>query len=332
MTLISVIIPAYNAGKTIKATIESVLNQTFSDFEIIIINDGSTDSTLEIIEHIPDHRIKVLSYPNSGPQKSRNRGISEASGEYLAFLDADDIWTPDKLESQLNALVENPEAAVAYSWTNWVNETGEVWRRGTYISAAGNVYEQLLLIDFVGSGSNPLIRRQALASVGDFDESLVGGQDWDMWLRLAALYPFAVVPLPQILYRKSPDSNSWSNNVERQEIGFNRVIEKALFQAPESIQQRKKDIIANRYKCLVVDALERPSGQRRALTAARFLWTAIKNDPSLIRAKVLVKVVLRIAIMALLPPQKAQELLTKLGKLSDIQAFYGYLQLEPRSR
>jgi glycosyltransferase involved in cell wall biosynthesis len=329
MPVISVIIPVYNAEATIRETIQSVLNQTFSDFELIVINDGSQDSTLEIISNIPDPRIKVFSYPNSGPQKSRNRGIKKATGDYLAFLDADDLWTPDKLDAQFQALEAHPEAAVAYSWTNWVDEKGQFWRRGTYISASGDVQAKLLLIDFIGSGSNPLIRRQALEKVGNFDESLVGGQDWDMWLRLAAYYPFAVVPKPQVLYRKSLTSNSWSNNVERQEKGFKNVMAKALEQAPESIKSLRGDIISNRYKCLVVDALERPSSRQRGLTAARFLWIALSNDPSLLQARVLVKVVLRMTIVTLLPPQQAQALLAKLGKLAEVHALYGYLRSDP---
>lgn len=326
MPLISVIIPAYNAEKTIKETIESVLNQTFSEFELIVINDGSEDSTLDIVSSISDTRIKVFSYSNSGPQKSRNRGIAIAIGEYLAFLDSDDLWTPDKLESQLKVLQENTEAAVAYSWSNWIDTKGKVWRRGTYMSETGNIYEKLLLIDFIGSGSNPLVRAQAIVEVGEFDESLVGGQDWDMWLRLAALYPFVVVPHPQVLYRKDPHSNSWSNNVERQEIGFKRVIEKALSQAPESIQKRKKDIIGNRYKCLVVDALERPSGRSRALTAARYLGIAIINDLSLLRARVLLKVLLRTGILSIFPLPIAESILEKFDKVSNIQALYGYIK------
>ncbi|NER48248.1 MAG: glycosyltransferase family 2 protein [Symploca sp. SIO1A3] len=125
MPTISVIIPAYNAQKTIQETINSVLNQTFSDFELIVINDGSQDSTLEIVSSISDRRMRVYSYPNAGPQKSRNRGIAQATGEYVSFLDADDLWRADKLEAQLQALQGNSQAAVAYSWTDYINESGQ---------------------------------------------------------------------------------------------------------------------------------------------------------------------------------------------------------------
>ncbi|NJL36223.1 MAG: glycosyltransferase [Leptolyngbyaceae cyanobacterium RM2_2_4] len=329
MPLISVVTPAYNAEKTIKRTVKSVLDQTFSDLELIVINDGSKDSTLDILSNIKDPRLKVFSHSNSGPQISRNRGIKEATGEYISFLDADDLWTPDKLESQFNALQANPEAAVAYSWTDCIDESDRFLRRGSHISATGDVFAKLLSVDFIESGSNPLIRRHAVDSVGYFDESLVGGQDWDMWLRLAAKFPFTVVPLPQILYRKYPNSNSWSNNVERQEIGFKRVIEKALAEAPDSVKCHQKTIISNRYKCLIVDALERPSGRKRALTTARFLWIALKNDPSLLRARVLIKVILKTVLVGLLPDRQAQALFAKLGSLSDVKALQGYLRLDP---
>ncbi|NES72852.1 MAG: glycosyltransferase family 2 protein, partial [Okeania sp. SIO2D1] len=113
MTLISVIIPVYNGEKTIRDTINSVLKQSFADFELIIINDGSTDSTLEVINSFQDHRLKVFSYPNAGQGASRNRGIELAKGEYISFIDADDMWTSDKLEKQLQALQDNPQAGVA---------------------------------------------------------------------------------------------------------------------------------------------------------------------------------------------------------------------------
>ncbi len=328
MPEISIITPAYNGAKTIVETIKSVLEQTFTDWELIVINDGSQDSTLELVSSIQDPRIQIFSYANSGAQKSRNRGIGKARGKYLAFLDADDLWTRDKLEAQWQALQKHPEAGVAYSWTNYIDEKSEFWRRGSYISASGNVFAKLLLIDFVENGSNPLVRADTIAEVGDFDETLVAGQDWDMWLRLAAGCDFVVVSRPQILYRQYPSYTSWSNNVERRELGFQRVMEKALEQAPESIKGLKRQIVANRYKCLVVDALAKPAGRKRALTAARFIYTAVINDLYLLRTKALIKVLFIISVMALLPPQQAQALLSKMGKLSNVQTLLGYLRLD----
>jgi len=121
MPVISVIIPAYNAEKTILETIQSLQKQTFTDFEIIVINDGSTDGTVELLNAIEDSRVKVFSYENGGLPVARNRGIDRATGEYITFVDADDLWTPDKLELQLTALRQHPEAGIAYSWTAFIN-------------------------------------------------------------------------------------------------------------------------------------------------------------------------------------------------------------------
>jgi glycosyltransferase involved in cell wall biosynthesis len=309
MPVVSVIIPVYQGGKTIRETIESVLNQTFTDFELIIIDDGCHDNTLEVIENIRDTRKKVFSYPNAGVSASRNRGLEQASGEFISFLDADDLWTPDKLEAQLKALQDNPKAAVAYSWTDWIDESGQFLRPGGHITINGDAYAKLLLRDFVESGSNPLIRRQALAEVGGFEKSVTPAEDWDMWLRLAARYEFVAVPSPQILYRVSPNSASF--DVWKMEAGSLQTIERAFAQAPESLQYLKKEVLGNRYKYLTLKALEGPPERRRGLTATRFLWHAIRNDPAWLgRTQLMLIVLFKIALATLLPSQQAQTLLS----------------------
>ena len=327
MFLISVIIPVYNGAKTIRKTIESVLNQTFLDFELIVINDGSQDATLEIVDSFKDSRLKVFSYPNTGPSQSRNRGISHASGKYISFIDADDVWRADKLEAQLQVLHANPQATVAYSWTDYIDESGQFLRRGAHISVTGDVFKYLLLANFLENGSNPLICAHALAEVGGFDESLTHAEDWDMWLRLAAHYQFVAVPSPQIFYRVY--DNSSSSNVFKLEAGCLQVINRAFTQSPESLQYLKRHSIANIYKYLTNKALEGVPQRRRSLVAVRFLICAVSKDPSLLSARVLLKVLLKIVVITLLPSHLAQALLTKVGKLSNIEALHGYLQLEP---
>ncbi|MGL4881058.1 MAG: glycosyltransferase family 2 protein [Waterburya sp.] len=234
MPKISVIIPAYNAEKTISRTIESVQKQTFGDFELIIINDGSIDRTAEIVQNIKDLRLKLFSYENGGVSVARNRGIHNASGDYLAFLDADDLWTNDKLEKQLAALEANPEAGVAYSLTSYIDEQDNLLYRCNPVSFEGNVLKQLLLTNFLINGSNPLIRQQAIKSIGKFDPSLKSSEDWDYYLRLAASYPFVSVPKYQILYRKS--STNMSSNVERMKKTSCIVLERAYQNAPPNMQ------------------------------------------------------------------------------------------------
>jgi glycosyltransferase involved in cell wall biosynthesis len=244
MPTISVIIPAYNAENTILATIKSVLKQTFSDFEIIVINDGSTDKTLEIVQSIQDDRLNIFSYENSGASSARNRGITHATGNYISFLDADDLWTPDKLELQLAALQAHPEAAVAYSWTYVVNAQGELLRTIEHIYE-GNVYGEMLLRSFLTCGSNPLIKREAIESVGEFDITLKSGDDWDYWLRLAYKWNFVVVPKYQIFYLRSVTSKSFKLKIIRDSaLG---ILDKAIKLAPPELQYLKNISLSNIY-------------------------------------------------------------------------------------
>lgn len=284
--LISVIIPTFNNQKTIRETIETVLDQTYSNYELIIINDGSTDSTFKIINSIKDPRTKVFSYPNSGVSASRNRGIHHASGDFIAFLDADDLWTKDKLEAQLKALKNNPQAGVAYSWVDSIDENNNYLRMSSCCTAKGDVYEILLRGNFIVSGSNPMIRSQAIKEIGGFDSSLTHAEDWDLYLKLAARYHFVVIPAPQILYRIS--TNSASTNVYKTELGALRVIKQAFSQAPTNIQPIKMESVGNLYKHLIYKVLEESTGRQKGFKAAKLFWRYLKNDPAshrLIRLK-----------------------------------------------
>jgi len=324
MPLISVVIPVFNGEKTIKETIDSVLKQTFTDFELLVINDGSQDLTVEVVEKIQDSRIQLYSYPNAGLAASRNRGIDRSTGEYIAFIDADDLWTPDKLEAQFNALKSHPEAAVAYSWTDYIDEYSQFLGKGGHITVNGNIYPHLLLTDLLENGSNPLIRKQAFIEVGNFDESLRAAEDWDMLLRLAIRYHFIAVSSPQVLYRIS--SNSMSFNVLQQERESLKVIERAFNQAPESLQYLKKPSLANLYKYLTYKSLEGTPQQKKGLVAARMLSSAVKNDLSLLQAKVIGKVVFKILVMVLLPPDLAQSVITKFKIFSNTTTLLGYMR------
>jgi glycosyltransferase involved in cell wall biosynthesis len=308
---ISVIIPAYNCAITIKETIESVLNQSFSDLELIVINDGSTDSTLNIVSEMKDSRIKIFSYPNAGGNVSRNRGINHAIGEFISFLDADDIWTPDKLATQLQAIDKNPTTKVAYSWTDYIDENGKFVSSGTHISHQGYVYEQLLVKNFLENGSNPLICKDALHHCGGFDESLVAGQDWDMWLRLAREFNFVAVPEVQILYRIS--ANSLSCNLARQEKACLQVLNKAYSTSPESLQHLKAYSFANLYKYLTWKALQNPLNRQKGLAAALFLWKYVKNDSSRLQSRSLTLILLfKIVVILMLPSGLSTALLTSM--------------------
>ena len=278
MPSISVIIPVYNGEKTIRETIESVLNQTYPDFEIIVIDDGSQDATLDIVASIQEPRIKVFSYPNAGVSASRNRGLSHACGEFISFLDADDLWTPDKLETQLKTLQENPQVAVAYSWLDHIDQSGQFLRPGCRTTATGDIYPEFLLCQFLENLSTALIRAQALLEVGGFDESLTHAEDWDILLRLAARYHFTVVPVAQTLYRTSPKSAT--SNLFIMEAEFLKVFERAYSQAPESLQHLRKKTLSIFYKYAIYKSFQVFPGRQKGLKAANLLWHYIINDCS----------------------------------------------------
>ncbi|MGB0383494.1 MAG: glycosyltransferase [Ardenticatenaceae bacterium] len=321
MPKISVIIPVYNGEQTIQETIDSVLAQTFSDFELIVINDGSTDATLEIVTSIQDPRVKLFSYPNRGLSHSRNRGLTHARSDLVAFLDADDLWTADKLEAQRNALQANPQATVAYSWTDFIDEFGQSLGQGIHVTKNGHVLADLLENNFIVNGSNVLIHQDALISVGGFDESFVSAEDWDLWLRLAASYQFVCVPAAQVLYRRT--NYSMSANLPKLEAEALRALERAYSAAPDSLHYLKRHSLARFYKYLTQRALQELPGRReyllgrqRGFVAARFLYHAVRNDPSLLRrVRFMLPLLFKIIATLLLPPQQAPKLITKIESI-----------------
>ena len=280
MPKISIITPAYNADRTILETIESVQNQTFSDFELIIIDDGSKDRTLELVQNVKDERLKFFFYKNSGVCAARNRGISHSTGEFIAFIDADDLWTPDKLELQLAALQQHPEAGVAYSWTYFMYEQEDSAVPGKPVLFEGNVYPKLLVENFLSHGSNPLIRRDAIESVGEFDSSFPHCADWDFYIRLAARWPFVVVPKHQIYYRQSSSSmTSKIDGIERQML---LMFEKAFQSAPIEYQSLRNQSLAWVYEYCTQQYLQYSTNLSEVHQAGQKLWKAIRLHPPIL--------------------------------------------------
>lgn len=326
---ISVIIPAYNAETTICETIESVIAQTHTDWELIVIDDGSTDNTLKVLEQIDEPRMKVFSFENAGVAANRNRGIDRATGEYISFLDSDDLWTPEKLEAQLAALNANPKAAVAYSWTNYIDESGNVLGACAHADLKGDVYQILLLADFIGSGSNPLIKTEALREVGQFNPYVVPTEDWDMWLRLARKYEYAVVPSVQILYRQLVGSGS--HNMSVMEVASSRTLNLAFKDMPESLRYLEPFCWGNRYKCFAWKAFEGNPERQRAMMGVKFLWRAIGYDRNLWKQRATWKMWLKAVLALLLPSSITAPLFAKMGRYANVDGVLQTLQYPVRS-
>jgi glycosyltransferase involved in cell wall biosynthesis len=327
MVLISVIIPVYNGEPTIKETIESVIQQTYSEFEIIVINSDSSDRTLEIVSRIQDQRIKIYNYPKANGSVNRNRGLTHAAGELIAFLDADDIWKPDKLELQYKALQENPQAGVVYSWTDAIDQQGKFLRPCSHTTWQGDIYRKLLLNDFIASGSNVMIRENVLAQIGGFNESLTNAQDRDTWMRLAAITDFVCVPKVQILYRILP--NSVSSNIVGMEAAQLQVIDNAFKnKKAASFQHLQEQALANLYKYLCYKTLDVAPGKQNNLLVVRILWETVKRDPGLLQQRIIYKACVKFVIMMLLPSPLVMKLINQFPSLFNMSTFFGYTKID----
>ncbi|MEW6126824.1 MAG: glycosyltransferase [Acidobacteriota bacterium] len=211
--LVSVVIPTYNSAAFLSEAITSVLNQTYRPVEIIVIDDGSTDNT-ETVAATFKEAIRYSKKANGGPSAARNVGIRHSSGEFIAFLDADDLWLPDKLELQIAHFNEHPEYGVVFTGSQRFNESGVLdsnIRAGRDIPT-GMIFDKILLEHFIAMPS-VMVRRRCLDEVGLFDEGLIGNEDFNFYLRLAKKYPFGFVN--KILVHIRCHDKNLSDNLEQ---------------------------------------------------------------------------------------------------------------------
>ncbi len=228
--LVSVIIPAFNAEKHLAETLESLRAQTFSDFEAIIVDDGSTDRTAAVAQAYVegDPRFRLFRQKNAGVAGARNAALAQAKGQWIAFLDADDVWMPEKLEVQSKIAREQPE--VDFIFSNYFIWNGSKDIEQRYLSAkklpTGDPLVRLISYNLFGI-SSVLVKRSLLDKVGVFDQSLAPAEDWDLWLRMAekGFNPFGVF-IPLLRYRVW--SGNASGNSLRMAATNIRVLEKGL--------------------------------------------------------------------------------------------------------
>jgi len=224
--IVSVVIPTYNRANLLGRAVRSVLRQTFSDFELIVVDDASVDDTASVIDDFYDKRIKYTRHgSNLGAPAARNTGISNARGRYIGLLDDDDEWYPEKLEKQVLKFSQIPETVgLIYSGYEVRESDGRLLR--TYFpEARGDVHLRLLLGTTIGSPT-PLIRKACFQKVGLFDESLKSCQDWDMWKRISDHYEFDCVP--EILAIGYRHEKQISSDFASMIPGRTRMVEKHL--------------------------------------------------------------------------------------------------------
>jgi len=210
----SIILPTYNRAELIGRAIKSILSQTYQDFEIIIVDDGSTDNTEEVVRSFDDKRIKyIVNRINKGAAFARNVGIKAAMGEYIAFQDSDDEWLPLKLEKQLKAFDVSPaDVGVVYTGFWKIKDKKKYYVPFKWVKQKdGNIHKELIKGNFVGTPA-VLVKKKCFKKSGLFDENLPGLEDWELFIRLSNYYNFKYIEEPLLIAYRSVDSISAYSN------------------------------------------------------------------------------------------------------------------------
>jgi glycosyltransferase involved in cell wall biosynthesis len=269
MPKVSVIIPTYNRAHLLERAIRSVLNQTFQDFELIVVDDASTDETDRLINNL-GHQIRYIRHDkNRGASAARNTGIKHSSGDYIAFLDSDDEWLPEKLEKQIKVFENRPDKLGLV----YVGYSDEIKPDEPIIPQyRGDILYYLLINNYVGSTTSPLVRKICFERVGFFDESLPALNDWDMWIRIAQHYEFEFIP--EVLARFHLQLDSISNNIEFQKKSRSIIFRKYnhLF------KNLPKNLKIERYFWLG----QRSCWYRNIIESLKYFTLAIVLKPSII--------------------------------------------------
>jgi len=217
--LVSVIIPTYNRAGIVSRAVQSVLDQTFRDFELIVVDDGSTDQTADVLsryETLPG--VSIITQKNKGVSSARNAGLTAASGQLIAFLDSDDYWLPDKLEVQANFFERRPEALICQTEETWYRRGRRVNPKKYHRKPSGDIFFQSLELCLV-SPSAVMMRRELFDLVGTFDEGLPACEDYDLWLRVSARYPVHLLDEPCVIKTGGhPDQLSSQPGLDRYRI------------------------------------------------------------------------------------------------------------------
>lgn len=275
-SLVSVVVPTYNRASLLKQAIDSVLEQTYTTWELLIIDDGSTDDTREIIaKYESDARIKYFVQRNRGQAAARNVGIDKARGEFIAFLDSDNRWITDKLEQQINYLTRHPEVDVVYGDIEEIDLDGSVLGPGPGMSRhSGWVWRPLLIDNFVNFNTS-IVRSRKLREVGAMDESVRRGDDYDLWLRLSTVARFHFMPGVVAQYRVAGDRIS--DNVAARFDSNIAAVQRFFDRNPDLLTASERKRITARIRARFARAF---ATQREPAQALRMAAMAVWSYPA----------------------------------------------------
>ena len=220
--LISIVMPIFNTETYLAEAIDSVIDQTYQNWELFLVNDSSPGNTKIIVDPFiaADNRIKYFEHPNAGPSFTRNQGILKSKGDFIAFLDSDDVWHPGKLEMQLTVFEDKPLVGVVYSQRKTIDDEGQMICGYLPKLHAGMLLNKLWVDNFVCLSSS-IIRRSVVQKVGLFDDKIRMSQDYDFWLRVARVYPFAYINKGLVSYRIHSDQIS--KRTEERSISVRKI-------------------------------------------------------------------------------------------------------------
>lgn len=247
---VSIVITSFNAGTLIGQTLESILAQTFQDIEVIVVDGGSTDNTLDIVSSY-NKPVRLIAGQRLNKSAGRNVGIRSAEGQYIAFVDADDLWLPEKLMLQVNHLRRFREVLWVYSdcfvFDDQTGQNISTWSSRTRLYA-GHILEPLLF-DCIVPSPTPVIHRTVFNKVGLFDESLLRNEceDWDMWLRIAAAFPVGLIARPLARWRFHPESLTSREDRQVMAEGVISTIKRALARNDHLPAVLRKRVLAHCY-------------------------------------------------------------------------------------
>lgn len=245
---VSIIIPTCNRANYLAEALNSVQSQTYNDFELIVVDDGSTDDTEEIIKKT-SQKIKYFYQENKGVSAARNKGILNSSGEFISFLDSDDLWEKRKLEKQVDFFNENREAKICYTDEIWIRKGMRVNQMKKHAKHSGGIFEMSLPLCII-SASSVMIKREVFNKVGLFDESLQVCEDYDLWLRISKEFPVYFIPEKLIIKR-----GGHKDQLSKKYWGMDRfrikVLEKLLSNEGLTPEQRTATLRELERKCEV---------------------------------------------------------------------------------
>jgi len=289
--LVSVVMPIYGVERFVAEAIDSVLSQSFTDFEFIIVDDVSPDRSREICEGYSDERIRIIEHKtNRGLAGARNTGIRHARGQYIALLDSDDCWTMDKLEEHVRHLKESPKVGVSFSRSVFMNEDGELMDTYQMPKLKGITADHLLCRNPIGNGSAPVIRREVFDDIrfeenlyGEpedyyFDDSFRQSEDIECWIRIASLTNWEIEGLSQPLTIYRLNSGSLSANIPKQLASWEAVMEKTRNHSPELFERSGGLARAYQLRYLSRQAIRLQDGKM----ALSLVQQAIKQDSSIV--------------------------------------------------